>query len=159
MSARTRIARLDDVPVLVELMSAFYEEAGYTLPRAPAARTFATLLRDASLGRVWLVDDGDRPAGYLVVTFSFSMEYGGPRGFVDDFFVRPAARNKGYGAAALGEVRAACLELGLRALLVETGSSDHPARRLYARAGFVETGRVFLAQALSPPLHDERTAE
>lgn len=157
MSAATRLARLDDVPVLVDLMSAFYAEGGYTLPRPAAARAFSTILRDARLGRIWLVDDGDRAVGYVVVTVGFSMEYGGLRGFVDDFFVSPAARNRGLGAAALRDIRAACLESGLCALLVETGPSDHPARSLYARAGFVETGRVFLTQALAPPLHEDQS--
>jgi hypothetical protein len=42
----------------------------------------------------------------------------------------------------------------VRALLVETGPDEHPARRLYARAGFEVTGRVLLTQALAPPVHE-----
>ena len=153
MSGQTKLAGLGDIPILVDLMAAFYEEAGYPLPREPARRAFATILGDPALGRVWLVlEDGDA-VGYLVLTLNFSMEYGGLRAFVDDFFVKPEARSKGLGAAALREVREACLESGVRALLVETGPSDHPARRLYARVGFQETGRVFLSQALSVPIH------
>ena len=135
-------------------MAAFYAEAGYPLPREPAGRAFAAVLGDPALGRVWLVLEGGRAVGYLVLTLGFSMEYGGLRGFLDDFFVKPEARGKGLGAAALGEVREACLEIGVRALLVETGTGDHPARSLYARAGFEETGRVLLSQTLSAPLHD-----
>lgn len=154
MPGRTRLAGSGDIPVLVDLMTAFYAEAGYPLPREPAGRAFATVLGDPALGRVWLVLEGGRAVGYLVLTLGFSMEYGGLRGFVDDFFVRPEARGKGLGAAALTEVREACLEIGVGALLVETGPDDHPARRLYARAGFEETGRVLLSQTLSAPLHD-----
>ena len=154
MPGQTRLANSGDIPVLVDLMADFYAEAGYPLPREPAGRAFAALLEDPALGRVWLVLDGGRAVGYMVLTLSFSMEYGGLRGFVDDLFVKAEARGKGLGAAALGALREACLEIGVRALLVETGTSDHPARRLYARAGFEETGRVFLSQVLSAPLHD-----
>ncbi len=94
------------------------------------------------------------PTGYVVLTLGFSMEYGGLRGFVDDFFVRPAARGRGLGAAALETVKQTCRELGVRALLVETGPKNHPARRLYARAGFEESGRMLLAQAFAPPIHE-----
>lgn len=153
MSGRMKEAGVGDIPVLVELMAAFYEEAGYPLPRGPAARAFESLLGDPTLGRVWLVLESGRAVGYLVLTLSFSMEYGGLRGFVDDFYVRAEARGRGLGAEALREVREACLEGGVRALLVETGPSGHPARRLYARAGFEETGRVFLSQGLAAPLH------
>jgi len=135
-------------------MAEFYAEAGFTLPGAAATRAFGELLGDPRLGRIWLVEDDGVPVGYLVLTLGFSMEFGGIRGFVDDFFVRPSSRDKGLGAATLREVLEACRSLGLRALLVETGPEDHPARRLYARAGFEANDRVFLTQTLAPPLHE-----
>src|SRR5262249_54914958 len=144
---KIRAARHEDVPVLVELMAEFYGEAGYPLPREVAARAFAALLDDLRLGQVWLVEAAEGPVGYVVLTLAFSMEFGGLRAFIDDFFVRPAARGKGLGAALLAAVRQACIELGVRALLVETGPEGHPARRLYARAGFMDNGRVFLTKA------------
>ena len=153
MTTPIRAARQEDLPALVALMAEFYGEAGYPLPREAAARAFAALLEDPRLGRVWLVQAEGAVVGYLVLTLAFSMEYGGPRGFIDDFFVRPAARGRGYGAAALAAVRQACVESVIRSLLVETGGEGHAARRLYARAGFQENGRVFLTQPLAPPLH------
>ena len=153
LEASVRIARRDDVPTLVALMTEFYDEAGYSLPPEPATRAFLALLDDPRLGRVWLVESGGVPVGHLVLTLGFSMEFGGLRGFIDDFFVRPAARGKGLGAAALAAVKLECTTLGVRALLVETGPSEHPARRLYERAGFQESGRALLSQALVPALH------
>jgi GNAT superfamily N-acetyltransferase len=135
-------------------MAEFYAEAGYPLRRDAAAGAFARLLDDPRLGRVWLVEGEEGPVGYLVLTLAFSMEFGGLRGFIDDFFVRPTARGKGFGGAALAAVRQHCDELGVRALLVETGPEGHPARRLYARAGFKESGRVFLTQALASAVHE-----
>ena len=153
MDPQVRTARIEDVPVLVALMVEFYQEAGYTLPRDAATQAFTTLLGEPSRGRVWLVEVGTQPFGYIVLTLSFSMEYGGLRGFVDDFFVRPAVRGRGFGTAALQAVRQTCRELGVRALLVETGPEDHPAWGVYARAGFEESGRILLGQALAPPIH------
>ena len=154
MEAQIRLAQREDVPALTALMAEFYGEGGYPLPREAAAGAFAALLEDPRLGRVWLVGGGEGPVGYVVLTLAFSMEFGGLRGFIDDFFVRPTARGKGFGAAALAAVRQVCNELGVRALLVETGPEGHPARRLYARAGFKENGRVFLTQALAPAVHE-----
>jgi GNAT superfamily N-acetyltransferase len=154
MTASIRAAQQEDLPVLVALMAEFYGEAGYPLPREAAASAFATLLNDPRLGRVWLVQAESVAVGYLVLTVAFSMEFGGLRGFIDDFFVLPTARGRGYGGAALAAVRQACGQLGIRSLLVETGGEGHAARRLYARAGFEENGRVFLTQPLAPPLHE-----
>jgi GNAT superfamily N-acetyltransferase len=154
MDARMRGAGPGDVPVLIELMTAFYDEGGYPLPRAAATRAFQSLLADPALGRVWIIERDGVAVGHIVLTLGFSMEYGGLRGFVDDFFVRPEHRNQGLGAMALATVRQACQQLGVRALLVETGPDPHPARRLYERAGFAENGRVFMSQALAGAVHD-----
>jgi GNAT superfamily N-acetyltransferase len=149
-----RVAQLADVPRLVALMSEFYAEAGYSLPTGPAARTFTQLLGDARLGRVWIAEWGGQPAGYVVLTVCFSMEYGGLHGFVDDLFVRSPFRGRGLAGAALGAVREACAELGVRALHVEVGPTNDAARRVYERSGFEASGRLLLTLPLAPPVHD-----
>jgi GNAT superfamily N-acetyltransferase len=148
-----REAHAGDVPQLVALMTEFYAEAGYGLPGAAAARTFNHLLGDARLGRIWLLEDGGAPAGYVVLTLGFSMEYGGLRGFVDDLYVRAAHRRRGLATAGLAELRRTAEALGVRALLVEVGPENDTARRVYARSGFADSGRLLLAQALATPVH------
>ncbi|MDF1504668.1 GNAT family N-acetyltransferase [Roseisolibacter sp. H3M3-2] len=147
------MATADDVPALVALMRAFYAESGYPLPEGPAARTFAVLVADPALGRVWLLEADGAPAGYLAMTVAFSMEHGATRAFVDDLFVLPAARGRGLAAAPPAAARADCAARGAHAMYVEVGPDDDGARRVYARAGFEDTGRVLLARALAAPLH------
>ena len=153
MTPTVRMATRDDVPTLVNLMQEFYAEAGFSLSANAGAGAFRTLLENPMLGEVWLAGADDIIVGYLVLTLGYSMEFGGQRGFVDDFFVRPAARGKGLGAATLAAVKQHCIDRGVRALLVETGLKGHPARRLYERAGFKESERALLNQALAAPLH------
>lgn len=157
-SGRVRQASTDDVPALVTLMSEFYAESGYPLPAAQAARTFRRLLAAPELGTVWLMTVNDAPAGFIVLTLAFSMEYGGLRGFVDDLFVAPSSRRLGLASEALGIVKQACAERGVRALLVETSLANETAVRVYRRAGFAESGRLLLSMPLAAPVHepDER---
>ena len=154
-----RFAGLDDITALVDLMADFYAESEYSLPRAIAAQAFSTLLADPRLGRVLILGVDGTPVGYVVVTFGFSMEYGGLRGFVDDFFVKPEARDQGVGSAALQAVRDICADLGVRALLVETDPESDSARRLYERAGFADTGRLLFSQALASAVHEGSTSQ
>ena len=150
----TRRATPDDIPVLVALMREFYAESDFPLPEEAAAEAFAGLLADERLGRLWLIEHLGEPAGYVALTVGYSMEYGGLRGFVYDLFVRAAHRGRGLAAASLAEVAAECEELEVRALLVEVGPENDVARRVYARAGLEDTGRVVMARALAPPTHE-----
>ena len=149
-----REATLADVPTLVELMAEFYAESDYPLPRDAAARTFERLVGDRRLGRAWLLEADGEPAGYVVLTVGFSMEFGGLRGWVDDLFVRPARRGRGLAAAALATVRRAAEEMAVRALFVEVGAESDAARRVYARAGFEDTGRLLLVAPIAAPVHE-----
>jgi GNAT superfamily N-acetyltransferase len=151
-----RAATDGDVNVLVALMSNFYAEANFTLPAAAAARAFSALIAEPQLGAVWLAELDTKPVGHVVLTTVFSMEYGGLRGFIDDLYVQPAARGRGIGAALLAAAREQASARGLRALCVETGLADHPARSLYSRAGYVDTQHALLVQPLAPAVHDQR---
>jgi ribosomal protein S18 acetylase RimI-like enzyme len=150
-----RAALTADVDQLASLMVEFYAESGFVLGRAAAARTFAALLATPELGAIWILESGGAPAGFVVLTVAFSMEYGGLRGFVDDLFVRAPLRRRGLGTIALDAVKRACVERGVRALLVETASSNDAALRLYQRAGLVDSGHLLLSLPLAAATHHD----
>lgn len=149
-----RTAIKGDVPVLVTLMTHFYAESDFPLPADAAGRTFEALIADPRLGRVFLMEAGGRSAGFAVLTVGFSMEYGGLRGFVDDFFVHPDFRGQGVGAAALRELQRVGKVMGVRALLVEVGPENAPALGVYRRHGFSDSGHLLLVKPLASPVHD-----
>jgi GNAT superfamily N-acetyltransferase len=123
-----RKAALEDVPRLVALMEEFYAEAAYPLNRKRAAEAFAALLADERLGRVWFIQSESRDVGHVVITFCFSMEYGGMIAFVDDLFIQRPFRRGRLGTAALKEARDFCAARGVRALFVETGKDNVAAQ-------------------------------
>ena len=125
-----RTAQMADTPSLAALMTEVYAEAGFALKRDAAQLTFERLIRAPQLGSIWLLETDSMLAGFIVLTLAYAMEYGGQRGFVDDFFVRPAFRKRGLGAAGLAAVKAYCLTNGVRALFVQTGSSNDVAQRV-----------------------------
>lgn len=153
MAPYIRPATDADTPALVALMTSFYAEADFPLPAGPAARAFQHLLADPRLGGVWLAEAAGEAIGHAVLTVCFSMEYGGLRGFLDDLYVLPAARGRGTGAALLAAVRTEAAARGVRALHVEVGPENATARRLYMRAGYADSGHLFLTLPLAAPVH------
>jgi GNAT superfamily N-acetyltransferase len=151
-TAVIRLATLSDVDALVALMQQFYAEAQFTLSAQAASRAFEALLDDSRLGVVWMIEEDGHPAGFVVLTVGFSMEYGGLRGFVDDFYVAPQYRRRGLGHAALEEVKRACRRRGVRALHVETGPDNDAAMNAYRRVGFEDSGRCLLTLQLADRL-------
>jgi ribosomal protein S18 acetylase RimI-like enzyme len=129
-----RLATLADLPALLGLQQKFYEEEGYPYDRAIMNRGMRELLGDPNLGRLFLA--GDPPLAYLVVTFGFSLEFGGRDAFVDELYVSEAARRQGIGAGGLLVAEDACREAGIRALHLEVEHVNTRARALYERIGY-----------------------
>jgi len=146
-----RQASPKDAPLLVALMAEFYAETSTPLDSIRAGEAFEALLADDRLGNVWLVQAGTQDVGYIVVTFCHSMEFGGRTAFVDDFFIQAPFRGSGLGTKALAEVRAFCMNHGVRALHLETGQDNAVAQALYRHAGFVATDRQLLTLTLNEP--------
>src|SRR5690554_4299944 len=105
----------EDIDLLVTMMSEFYAESGFPLDARRARSAFEELLHNPVYGRPFLVALDGEDAGYLVLTLTYSMEYGGLAAFIDDFYVRPAFRGRGVGSAVLAAVRDRAAGLGVRA--------------------------------------------
>lgn len=149
-----RRANPRDIPLLVDLMAEFYAEANYELNRKHATEAFAAILEDERLGFVWIIEAEDRAVGHVVLTLRYAMEYGGFIACLDDLFVRPDWRNQGLSTAALAELRRFCKTTGIRALTVEVGSNNSPAKKVYQKTGFEEAAeRRLLALPLAAPTH------
>ena len=126
-----RRATLEDVPALLELQQRFYEGEGYPYDRASMERGMREMIADPMFGRLFLAEDA-----YLVVTFGFSLEFGGRDAFVDELYVADAARGRGRGTEALELAEAACREAGIHALHLEVEHVNLRARALYERRGY-----------------------
>ena len=153
MTVAMRQASASDLADLLALMQEFYSESGYPLNIERARAGFLPLLSPGQLGQVWLAECDGQLAGHLVLTFCYSMEYGGRSAFIDDLFVRPAMRNRGVGRALVAHARAICEKLGIRAMHLEVARANAPAQAVYRAVGFDSTDRELLTLALAAPTH------
>ncbi len=128
--------RLD---TLADLLYRFYEEET-DLPgfdREEAGRRAAKLLTlSPSPVRPLLLRDNGNIIGYMLIVLYYSNEYNGFIAMLDEFFILPEHRGRGFGGAALKLLKDWVVERGLRGLTLEIVGKEPPARRLYERHGF-----------------------
>lgn len=139
-----RRATGEDVPALLALHERFYREEGYPYDHAAMERALRELLAHPMFGRVFVT--GDPPVGYLLVTFGFSVEFGGRDAFVDELYVVESARGQGLGSLALQVAEEACREAGIQALHLEVEHENSRARALYERSGYVAHERHLMTK-------------
>lgn len=130
------LAGEDDADKLLPLVAAFHAEMGFDSTDDHRAGAIAPLLAGSPHGAVWLVGPRRAPVGYIVLTFGWSLEFGGLDAIVDELYIRPAVRGRGMGQEALDGIAKAMKPAGVRALHLEVNRADDRARRFYDRARF-----------------------
>jgi GNAT superfamily N-acetyltransferase len=121
-----RQARISDSPELLRLIRAYYRFDGIRFESKIVDAALRKRLRSRSLGRIWIMRDGAKPVGYVVLTFAYDLEFGGLEGIVTDLFIRSEYRARGLGRHALTLVHAYCRSAGIRTieLQVEEHNTD-----------------------------------
>jgi ribosomal protein S18 acetylase RimI-like enzyme len=139
---------VSDADTLVRLARDFHAEDGHPLTKAGEA-ALRQIAHGEPFARAWLVREDDAALGYLILTLGFSVEYGGRDGFIDDLYLVPAARGRGFGRQVIDFALTQACELGIRTLHLEVETGNDAAARLYRAAGFTGTGRRLMRLRLS----------
>ena len=144
MSAALRLARPEDLDRLMGLVSAFHAEEGITQDTEQRREALIPLLEGIPHGCIYLIGPGRAPLGYIILTFGWSVEFGGMDGFVDEIYIRPAVRGRGIATEVLLDLPKALSEAGLTALHLEVDRMNERAHKLYLRTGFKARERYML---------------
>lgn len=141
-----RVAENTDLESLVEFMRQYYALDQLTFVEGSARRALDHLIRDRSLGRIWLICDDGTPVGYIVLTFGYSLEYWGRDAFIDEFFLQASHRQRGWGTIALKHAEEAARELNIRALHLEVTHENSRAQQFYRQSGVEDHNRYLMTK-------------
>ena len=100
-----RPARIEDVPIILQLIRdlATYERAPNEVT-ATEAQLVDALFGERPAAEVLLAFEGKSPVGFALFFYNFSTWLGRPGLYLEDLFVKPEKRGKGYGRALLVEL-------------------------------------------------------
>lgn len=87
--------------------------------------------------------------GYVVLTFSYSLEFHGRDAYVDEIYVREAHRGRGVGGQTLRFIEKVCRALGVQALHLEVDRDNTSARAVYETAGFEDRNNYLLTRRIA----------
>ena len=131
-----KLAKPEDAERVLRLVTDFHAEAGITQDEATRQAAIQPLLEGSPHGVIYLIGPARAPIGYAIVSFGWSVEFGGLDGFLDEIYIRPAVRGRGIGTEVLLNMPKALADAGLRALHLEVNRDNDKARKLYEKLRF-----------------------
>lgn len=136
MSAGVTLAGPEQAEVCLALVAKYHEEVGAPYDDAHRAAVVTPLLEGSPLGAIWTMGPVRAPMGYVIVTFEWSLPYGGMVGWVREIYTRPNVRKRGIGTETLHAVAVALRGGGVKALHVDLQVAGNPQTGFWQRAGF-----------------------
>ena len=133
---RIRPARVQDVPIILQLIRdlATYERAPDQVT-ATEEQLVDVLFGDKPAADVLLAFEGDSPVGFAVYFYNFSTWLGRAGLYLEDLFVKPQDRGKGYGRALLVELAKIARDRGCGRMEWAVLDWNEPAIKFYRALG------------------------
>lgn len=149
MSAALTLGGPDHLEKLLSLVASFHAEEGIASSEEDRRAGVSPLLDGIPHGCVYLIGPPRAPIGYIVITFGWSVEFGGLDAIIDELYIRPGVRGRGIASEALIALPRALASGGLRAIHLEVDKTNEKALKLYRRAGFaVRDNYLFMSKRL-----------
>ncbi len=127
----------------MEAIRRYYAEDSLAFDPALVSPAVDRLLAEPTFGRAYFLEtDAGARAGYVVFTFGFDHEAGGPLATVTDLFIEPTHRRRGLARAALLFVAETCRSLGVRGLELQVERQNVAGQALYRSFGFQAHDRL-----------------
>jgi GNAT superfamily N-acetyltransferase len=143
---RIRPATRADVPIILELIRdlATYERAPSEVT-ATKEQLDHVLFGDRPAAEVLLALEDGTPVGFAVFFYNFSTWLGRPGLYLEDLFVRPEHRGKGYGRALLLDLAKVARDRGCGRMEWAVLDWNAPAIDFYKKLGAVplEDWKIF----------------
>ena len=131
-----RSARVNDVPIILELIRdlATYERAPDEVT-ATEEQLVHVLFGERPVAEVLLAFEDESPVGFAVYFYNFSTWLGRPGLYLEDLFVKPEKRGKGYGRALLVELAKIARDRGCGRMEWAVLNWNEPAIKFYQTLG------------------------
>jgi diamine N-acetyltransferase len=138
-----------DIDILLRLMRGLQQDDPWSVPfrEEEVRQSLRELIANPSVGRVFLIWQGELCLGYLALSFDFSLEFGGKNAWIDELYVQRESRGQGIGSKTLDFAIEAARECGAKVLHLEVNRGNR-AINLYRRCGFEDHDRYLLSKWL-----------
>ncbi len=127
----------EDMKIFEDLGTEFYQTnaVNHSIPKENFKKTFTMCIEKSPYIRGLLIESGGKPAGYALLTFTYSNETGGIVIWLDELFILPEYQGNGFARKFFDFVDTEYMHKATRYRL-EVTKSNIKAAEIYKKYGF-----------------------
>jgi ribosomal protein S18 acetylase RimI-like enzyme len=137
------IARLNDLPELVELLNDLFTQDIEFVPDLKKQQTgLEAIISNPEIGEILVLKGDDRILGMVSLLYSISTALGGKVAILEDMIIHKDYRQKGLGKELLGEAIRFSKERNCLRLTLLTDFNNDAAINFYRHLGFRKSDMI-----------------
>ncbi|UYW00684.1 GNAT family N-acetyltransferase [Flavobacterium agricola] len=136
MKTEFKAIETKDISTLVKFMTDFYAIDGYPINNKVTENNFKTFISNPNLGQCFLILHNNQPAGYVLLNYLFSFEFGGLIAFLDELYIDANFQGKGLGKLAVTFAQEFAQKKDFKILYLEVELHNERAIELYKKLDF-----------------------
>ena len=137
-----------EIAAMLPLAEQYYQEDKLPFDAIRFQQALETALAQ-DRGSAWWLCIADERIGYALMMDGWSIEFGGLVTILDEIFVLPGWRGKGFASQAIIALRDQFAARGGVSMSMETTPDNVSAQKLYQKLGFADTHRPVFRVALN----------
>ena len=124
------------IEALLGLMTDVYAIDDYPIDPEITRINFVHFIENPNLGQAFIIEHDGKVAGYIILNFLFSFEFGGTIAFLDELYVDSNFQGKGLGKLGVAFSQEFAVEKELKILFLEVELHNERAIELYKKYNF-----------------------
>ena len=133
---RFETSKISDIETLSSMMKDFYAIDNYPISIEKSKVLLNEFIENENLGKSYLIYKEEKIAGYFIITYVFSFEYGGRIAFLDELYIKSEFRNQGIGNDAIEFLKTKTKALNINLIYLEIENHNEKAQNLYLKHNF-----------------------
>ncbi len=126
-----------DKEIYMDFVDKFYhsEAVLHPVPLSHREATWQELMRSKEYAQCFFVCENEKEIGFMLLAYTFSQESGGKVAWIEELYILPEYRGKGYGTECFDYVKKE-IEPTVSRLRLEVEEDNIKAKKLYSSLGF-----------------------
>ncbi len=129
---------------VISMMEDFYKIDNYPFDTEKANLLMGEFISNPHLGNGWVINYHKKTAGYLILTFIFSFEYGGRIAFLDELFIKSHFRGSGIAQETMRFIDTQKEKLNINLYYLEVEPHNIIAQNIYKKHQFIIHDRLIM---------------
>ena len=119
-----------------QLVKEFHAFENIISDRSKRLKALEPILSNSPLGEFFLIQTAQDHIGYIFISYSWSLEFGGKDAMLDEIFIKAAYQGQGVGKSALKRVHDYLKENETIAISLEVSHENNNAQQFYDSLGY-----------------------